>query len=45
MNKRFKEGRESVRGNGRCGASNEVNTSELICQRVKATVTVTMLRF
>ena len=28
--KRFKEGRESVRDNERCGKSKEVNTPELI---------------
>ena len=39
--KRFKEGRESVRDNERCGRSKEVNTPELIGQRVR----VTMLRF
>ena len=39
--KRFKEGRESVRGDERCGRSKEVNTPELIGQRVR----VTMLRF
>ncbi len=39
--KRFKEGRESVRGDERCGRSKEVNTLELIGQRVR----VTMLRF
>ena len=41
--KRFKEGRESVRVNERCGRSKEVNTPELIDQRVR--VRVTMLRF
>ena len=41
--KRFKEGRESVRDIERCGRSKEVNTSELIAQRVR--VRVTMLRF
>ena len=41
--KRFKEGRESVRNNERCGRSKKVNTSELIDQRVR--VRVTMLRF
>ena len=41
--KRFKEGRESVRNVERCGRSKEVNTSELIGQRVM--VRVTMLRF
>ena len=39
--KRFKESRESVRDDERCGRSKEVNTPELIGQRVK----VTMLRF
>ena len=39
--KRFKEGRESVKDDERCGRSKEVNTPELISQRV----TVTMLRF
>ena len=41
--KRFKEGRESVRDDERCGRSKEVNTPELIGQRVR--VWVTMLRF
>ena len=41
--KRFKEGRESVRDDERCGRSKEVNTQELIGQRVR--VRVTMLRF
>ena len=44
--KRFKEGRESVRDDercGRCGSRKEVNTPELIGQRVR--VRVTMLRF
>ena len=39
--KRFKEGRESVRDDEKCGRSKEVNTPELIGQ----TVWVTMLRF
>ena len=39
--KRFKEGRESVRDDERCGRSKKVNTPELIAQRVR----VTMLRF
>ena len=39
--KRFKEGRESVRDNKRCGRSEEVNTPELIGQSVR----VTKLRF
>ena len=37
--KKFKEGRESVRDDESCGRSKEVNTPELIGQRV------TMLRF
>ena len=41
--KRFKEGRESVGDDERCGRSKEVNTPELIGQRVR--VRVTMLRF
>ena len=41
--KRFKEGRESVRDDDRCGRSMEVNRPELIGQRVR--VRVTMLRF
>ena len=43
--KRFKEGRESVSDDERCGRSNKVNTPELIGQRVKFRVRVTMLRF
>ena len=39
--KRFKEDRESVRDDERFGRSKEVNTPELISQRVG----VTMLRF
>ena len=39
----FKEGSESVRDDDRCGRSKEVNTPELIGQRVR--VRVTMLRF
>ena len=38
---RFKKGTESVRDDKRCGRSKEVNTPQLIGQRVK----VTMLRF
>ena len=38
--KRFKKVRESVRDDERCGRSNELNTPELIGQRVR----VTMLR-
>ena len=41
--KRFKEGRESVRGDERCGGCREVNTPEFIGQMVS--VRVTMLRF
>ena len=41
--KRFKEGRESVRDDVRCGRSKEVNTPELIGQTVR--VRATMLRF
>ena len=39
--KRFKVGKDSVRDDERCGKSKEVNTRELIGQRVR----VTMLRF
>ena len=39
----FKEGRESVRDDERCGRSKEVNTPELMGQRVR--VKVTILRF
>ena len=41
--KRFKEGRESVRGDERCGRGKEANTQDLIGHRVR--VRVTMLRF
>ena len=41
--KRFKGGKESVRDDERCGRSKEVNTPQLIGQRVR--VKVTMLRF
>ena len=41
--KRFKEGRESVRDDERCGRSKEVRTPELIVQRVR--VKVTRLRY
>ena len=40
---RFKEGRESVREDERCGRSKEANTPELIGQRIR--LRVTMLRF
>ena len=45
--KRFKKGKESVRDDERCERSKEVNTPELIGQRVKVSVKVrvTMLRF
>ena len=43
--KRFKEGRGSVRDGERCGRSKEVNTPELIGQRLRVRVRVTMLRF
>ena len=43
--KRFKEGRESVRDDKRCGWNKEVNRPELIGQRVTVRVRVTMLRF
>ena len=43
LHKRFKEGRESPRDDERYGRSKEVNTPELIGQRVR--VRVTMLRF
>ena len=39
----FKEGRESVRDDERCGRSKEVNTPQLIGQRVR--VRVIILRF
>ena len=38
--RRFKEGRESVRDDERCGRSKEVNTPELIGQRVRVRVTM-----
>ena len=43
--KRFKEGRESMRDDERCGRSKEVNRPELIDQRVRVRVKVTMLSF
>ena len=39
--KRFKEGKESVRDDERCGRSKKVTTSELIGQMIR----VTMMRF
>ena len=41
LHKKFKEGRESVRDDERCGRSKDVNTPELFGQRVR----VTLLRF
>ena len=41
--KRFKESKESVSDDDRCGRSKEVNTSDLIGQRVR--VMVTIMRF
>ena len=41
--KRFKEGREHVRNDERCGKNKEVNTPQLMGQKVR--VRVTMLRF
>ena len=43
--KRFKEGRKSVRDDERCERSKELNRTELIGQRVRPRVRVTMLRF
>ena len=43
--KRFREGKESVRDDEWFGGSKEVNTLELIGQRVWVRVRVTMLRF
>ena len=43
--KRFKKDWESVRYDERCGRSKRVNTPDLIGQRVKVRVRVTMLRF
>ena len=45
LHKRFKEVRESVSDDERCGASKEVNTPELIGQKVRVRLRVTMLRF
>ena len=44
-NKRFKEGRESVKDAERCGRNKKVNRPELMGKRVRVTVRVTMLRF
>ena len=43
--KRYKQGRESVRDDEMCARSKEVNTAELIGQRVWDRVRVTLLRF
>ena len=43
--KRFNEGRGSVRDDERSGGSKEVNTPELIGQRVRVKVRVNMLMF
>ena len=43
--KRFKKTRESVRVDERCRRSKEVNRPELIGQRVRIRVRVTILRF
>ena len=43
--KRFKEGREFVRDDERCGRSKEVNTPQLIGQRVRVRVTMLRKRF
>ena len=37
--KRFKEGKESIKDDERCGRSKKVNTPELICQRLRVRVT------
>ena len=42
--KRFKEGRQSVRDDERCGRSKEVKRPELIGQRVRIRLRVTVLR-
>ena len=43
--KRFKETRECVRDDERCGRIKEVSTPELIGQRVRVRVSFTMFRF
>ena len=43
--KRFKEGRQSVRDDERCGRSKEVNIPELIGQRVRVRIRVTLREF
>ena len=44
-NKRFKEGTESMRYDERCGRSKEINAPELMDQRVRVRVMVTIFRF
>ena len=44
LHKRFKEGRESVRDDERCGRSKEVNIPELIGRRLRVRITVEVLR-
>ena len=43
--KRLKEGKESVRDEESCGRSKEVNIPELIGQRIRVRVRVTMMKF
>ena len=43
--KRFKKARESVRDDERCGRSKEVNTPELIGQKVRVRLRDNLLRF
>ena len=43
--KRFKDDRDSLRADERCGRSKEVRIPELICQKVRVMVRLTMLRF
>ena len=43
--KKFKEGRESIRDDERCGRSKKVNIPELIRLTVRVRLRVTMLRF
>ena len=42
--KRFKKGRESVRDDEKCGSNKEVNTPELIGQRVRVRVTMLWIK-
>ena len=44
LHNRFKEARESVRDDERCGRSKEINTPELIGQRVRVRVTMHLYR-